>query len=71
MSHVMRKPVFRVSDQVRNKLGCTTTEDGKGFEISRFRKERDCTIYVAKTKALCSYSAADLCFHICKKQVFS
>ena len=33
---------------------------------------RDCTIYVAKTKALisCSYCAADLrlCFRICKKQ---
>ena len=26
---------------------------------------RDCTIYVAKTAAVC------LCFHICKKAVFS
>ena len=25
---VMRKPIIRVSDQVRNKPGCTTTEDG-------------------------------------------
>ena len=40
---------------------------------------RDCTIYVAKTKAqisfavLCSYREADLrlCFRICKTLVFS
>ena len=25
---VVRKPVFRVSDQVRHKLGCTAIEDG-------------------------------------------
>ena len=28
MSLVVRKPVFRVSDQVPHKLGCTATEDG-------------------------------------------
>ena len=28
MSCVTRKPVFRVSDQVRRKPGCTITEDG-------------------------------------------
>ena len=28
MSHVLRKPVFRVSDQVRHKPDCTVTEDG-------------------------------------------
>ena len=28
LSLVMRKPVFRVSDQVRHKPGCTATEDG-------------------------------------------
>ena len=28
MSIVVRKPVFGVSDQVRHKSGCTTTEDG-------------------------------------------
>ena len=27
MSLVVRKPVFGISDQVRHKLGCTTTED--------------------------------------------
>ena len=39
----MRNPAFGVSDQIRHKLGCTTTIE-KG----------DCTIYVAKTKALMS-----------------
>ena len=33
-SCVMKKPVFRVSDQVLLKPGCTTTEDGYRFEIS-------------------------------------
>ena len=28
MSLGMRKPVFKVSDQVRHKPGCTATEDG-------------------------------------------
>ena len=33
MSLVVRKPVFGVSDQVRQKPGCTTTEDGWRLEI--------------------------------------
>ena len=39
----------------------------------RYRKKRGCSIRVAKTKALISYCAVDLrlCFHICKKQVYS
>ena len=28
LSRVKRKPVFGVSDQVRHKRGCATTEDG-------------------------------------------
>ena len=28
MSLVVRKPVFRVSDQVQHKMGCTVTQDG-------------------------------------------
>ena len=28
MSSDMRRPVFRVTDKVRNKPGCTVTEDG-------------------------------------------
>ena len=34
MSHVVRKPVFGVPDQVQHKPGCTTTEDGWRLEIS-------------------------------------
>ena len=33
MSLVVRKQVFRVSDQVRHKPGCTATEDGYKLEI--------------------------------------
>ena len=28
LSHVMRKPVLRIFDQVQHKLGCTATVDG-------------------------------------------
>ena len=34
MSLVVRKPGFRVSDQVRHKLGCITTQDCYRLEIS-------------------------------------
>ena len=34
MSLDVRKPIFGVSDQVRHKLGCTATIDGKRPEIS-------------------------------------
>ena len=34
MSLVVRKPVFGVSNQIRHKLGCTTTEDALRLEIS-------------------------------------
>ena len=34
ISRVARKPVFRVSDQVQHKQGCTNTEDGKSLENS-------------------------------------
>ena len=49
-----------VFHQVQHKPGCATVEDS-----FRFRKIRDCTIYVAKTKALISW-AVDLrfCFRI-------
>ena len=53
----MRKPVFEVSCQVRHKPGCTATEDGQRLEISDLGSyERDCTIYVAKSKALISFA---------------
>ena len=34
MSHITRKPVFRVSDQVRHKSSCTATDYGKTLGIS-------------------------------------
>ena len=37
MSHIMRKPVFGVFDQVGYKGDCSTTEDGKRLEILDFR----------------------------------
>ena len=71
MSRVTRKPVFGVSNQVRHKSGCTATEDG--FWI----KEVEGLYYLCSKKKgadqLHGYRTADLplCFHICKKQVFS
>ena len=50
----MRKPVFGVSDLVRHKPGCVVTEDGLRLEISDLGSSRDCSICVAKTKALIS-----------------
>ena len=49
---------FGVSDQVRHKPDCAAIEDGFGF-----RKKRDCTICVAKTKALirCAVTAQLIC----------
>ena len=32
MSHIMRKPVLRVSDKVLHKPGCTITKDGQRLE---------------------------------------
>ena len=45
----MRKPVFAVSNYVRHKPGCTTTEDGKRLEISDLESKG---IYLVKRKAL-------------------
>ena len=65
----MRKPVFAVSDhRLYNPRGWLETRN------FGFRKERDYTIRVAKTKALISYKrTTDLClgFRTCKNPVFS
>ena len=70
----MRKPVFRVSDQVRHKPSCTTTEDRWRLEIS----DLDRRLYYPCSEnkdadQLRGYREADLrlCFHICKKPSFS
>ena len=51
---VARKPLFRISDQVPHKLALYSL--GKRLEACnfRFKKKRDCTICVAKTKLLIS-----------------
>ena len=59
-----RKPVFGVSDQVRHKLACAATEDEFGF-----KKKRNCTIRVAKTKALISCAVTAFCFRIGKTPI--
>ena len=46
----------RVSNQVRHKPGCTTTDDGLKLWI-----KRDCTIYEVKTKASCTVAAQLIC----------
>ena len=74
MSHVIRKPVSRVSDQFRHKLGCTAIEDVQWLEISDLERG-DYTICNDNKSVdqLGDYHAADLrlYFSICKKQVFS
>ena len=51
----MRKLVFRVSDQVRHKPGCARHLRWLEARNFGFRKWRDCSIHIAKTKALISF----------------
>ena len=71
----MRKPVFGVSDLVRHKPGCTTTEDGLRLEITSLRSREIVLLYGENKGAdqLCGYRTLDLChcFRICQKPVFS
>ena len=53
LSHIARKPVFSISDQDLHIPRCTAREWLEACNF-RFRKERDCSIYFAKTKALIS-----------------
>ena len=53
MSRAVRTPISGVSDQVRHKTGCTTTEDGWGLELSD-RGSRRILLLCEKTKALIS-----------------
>ena len=68
----MRKPVSGVSDQIRHKPGCTTTDDGQRLEIL---EEEGLYYLCSENKGadqLRGYHEADLClcFRICKRQVF-
>ena len=70
----MRKPVFRVSDLVRHKQGCTATEEGQRLEIS-YLGSRGIVLCSENKGAdqLRRHHADDLCpcLRQCKKQVFS
>ena len=69
MSLIARKPVFRVYDQVRHKLGCTATEDGQRIGNWILEEEGLCDLHSENkgTDQLRGYPAADLrlCFCIC------
>ena len=52
MSRIARKSVFGNSDKVRNKPGCTVTEDDNMLEICDLGSQSDCTIYIAKVNVL-------------------
>ena len=60
----MRKPVFGVSDQVRQKPGPTATEIGSRLEIPDRLSIGICAIYVAKTKTLTKTADLRLCFRM-------
>ena len=62
LSWLARKPVFRVSDEVRHKPGCTATEDCWRLEISDLGN-RGIVLSLAKTKALisCTVSVQLIC----------
>ena len=51
----MRKPVFRVSDLVRNKPECAITDDGYRLEISDLGS-RGIVLTIGKTKALIRFA---------------
>ena len=63
----MRKPVFGISDHVRHKPGCETTEDDYRVEISDLGSGGIVLSMLSENKG----SDLRLCFRICKKQVFS
>ena len=67
----MRKPTMWFSNRSNTKRDVLTQKLETGN--FGFGKERNCTIHVAKTKALISTCEADLrlCFRICKMLVFS
>ena len=59
----MRKPVFRVSDQVRHKPGRTMT-DGQRLETSDLRSRRILLSMKRKTKALIVVTAQFICTYV-------
>ena len=72
MSCVVRKPVFKDSNQVRHKPGCTTTEHGWRLKISKLgsREIILCCDKIGADQLRC-YLTAGLCLCIYKKKVLS
>ena len=59
----MRKPVFRISNQVRHKPGFAATEYGQRFEISDLeRRALDCTKQMRCSAA--QLSTGNSCGHV-------
>ena len=56
MSLVVRKPVFGVFDQVPTQTGLCSQRRWLEALNFGFRKKRNCTNYVAKTKTLISFA---------------
>ena len=52
MSHIMKKPVFRVCDQVILKPACSTSETSKGLEISDLARKGNILSRQQTTKML-------------------
>ena len=52
LSHVVRKPVFGVTDKDPHKPGCTATEDGRRFEMLDLGCRESVVSMLHKTKAL-------------------
>ena len=74
MSWIIRKPVFEALDQVLHKPGCIAKRRLLEAQNFGFRKSRDCTFYVAKTKAVisCSVTVQLICAFVlaCAKSRF-
>ena len=76
MSHIRRKPVFVVSNQVRHKLGCTAKEDGQRLEMAVLEKVEELYHLCSENKGVDQLHGTlqltcIFVFYICKNQVFS
>ena len=68
LNHVVRKPVFGVSDQVPQKPGCTTKQNmARGLKF-RFQEVEGLDYPCSENKGA---DQLRVCFRICKVPVFS
>ena len=70
MSSMAKKQIFGVSDQVRHKPGCITTEDGYELDILDLGSRGIvlCSENIGAHQLCCDLR---FCLHICEKQAFS